>query len=233
MKSVNRKKWWQTALSHVKDVYLESTSSIHNRELHVILSEGRYQLCTAKAVYSFEDKYINFKKSFDWIEWKKYNIEKVLILGLGLGSVIQMLEQKYKRDFEYHAVEIDGKIIELANKYVLRNLNSPIQIFETDALHYVNISQEKYDLIIMDVFDSDKVPVQFENIEFLDALFERMNEKSYLLFNRLNLTEKDHDDTKKYFNEIFKKKFQEGDCCDIEGNYMLVNRKDFFSLRNS
>ena len=180
MKAIIRKKWWQLALSYFKDVYLESTSSNYNRELHVILSEGRYQLCTSKAVYSFEDKYINFKKSFDWIDWDKHEIQKVLILGLGLGSVIQMLEKNFERDFEYHAVEIDGKIIELANKYILWKLDSSLQIFEADALFYVNISQEKYDLILMDVFDSDKVPKEFESESFLEALSERMNDNAYL-----------------------------------------------------
>jgi len=220
-------------LSYFKDVYLESTSSEYNRELHVILSDGKYQLCTTNAVYSFEDKYINFKRSFEWIDWKGEDISKVLILGLGLGSVPQMLEQNFKQHFEYHAVEIDHKIIRLANKFVLVELRSPIQVFETDALHYVKLCQEKYDMIIMDVFDNDKVPVQFETKEFLDDLKDLLSSDGFILYNRLNLSEDDHDKTTNFFNDVFRKNFPEASCSAIEGNYMLNSRKAIFKLQNS
>ena len=228
-----KKHVWQKIRSYFSDVYLESTSSVHNRELHVILSEGRYQLCTSNAVYSYEDKYVNFRKSFEWIDWENLSVEKVLILGLGLGSVPQMLEQIFGRSFEYHAVEIDEKIIQLAHKYILSDLESPMQIFNTDALHYVKLCQDSYDMIIMDVFDSDKVPISFETHEFLEQIQRILNPEGFLLYNRLNVTEDDHDATLNYYNTVFYQKFPGGSCSAIEGNYMLNSRKEVFALRNS
>jgi spermidine synthase len=228
-----KKNKWQSIRSYFEDVYLESTSSEHNRELHVLLSAGRYQLCTSNAVYSYEDKYVNFRKSFEWIKWDELSIDKVLILGLGLGSVPQMLEQVFGRSFEYHAVEIDEVIIELAHKYVLEDLNSPMQIFNTDALHYVNLCQDRYDMIIMDVFDSDKVPLCFETQAFLDQIERILSPAGFLLFNRLNVTEADHEDTLKYYENVFAPKFPNGSCSSVEANYMLNSRKEVFALRNS
>ena len=228
-----KKNTWQKILSYFKDVYLESTSSVHNRELHVILSNGSYQLCTSNAVYSYEDKYINFRKSFEWIDWDKLNIKKVLLLGLGLGSVPQMLEKNFRQEFEYTAVEIDEKVIELANKYTLDNLLSPIQFYQADALLYVKMCQEKFDMIIMDVFESEKVPKAFESKDFLDDLANLLNEDGFILYNRLNISEEDHKDTLNYYEAIFSKKFAESSCNPIEGNYMLNSRKGTFSLQNS
>ena len=220
-------------MSYAKDVYVESTSSAYNPELHVILSNGKYQLCTRKAIYSYEDKYINFRGCFEWIKWEEQNISKVLLLGLGLGSVPQMLEQNFRQNFEYHAVELDDKIIALAEKYILYQLQSPIQIFHTDAMHYVNLCQDKYDMIVMDVFDSDKVPLKFEDPDFLEALAKLLTPEGFVLFNRLNITEEDRTETLQYYNKVFLPKFPKASCSPIEGNFMLISHKAVFALQNS
>ena len=199
----------------------------------MIISNGRYQLCTANAVYSYEDKYINFRRSFEWIDWKKMKIDKVLVLGLGLGSVPQMLEQKFRQSFEYYAVEIDEQIIDLANRYVLDELHSPMQIFNTDALQFVKWTEQKFDMIIMDVFDSDKVPKTFETLEFLEDCKALLTDEGFMLFNRLNISERDPDETRTYFNKIFARVFPDGSCSEIEGNFILNSRKHVFALQNS
>ena len=228
-----KKKCWHIINSYFRDVYLESTSSKHNRELHVILSSGRYQLCTANAVYSYEDKYINFRRSFEWIDWEKAGVRKVLLLGLGLGSVPQMLEQIFDQRFEFHAVEIDEKIIYLANKYILQDLTAPIQVFQTDARHFVRVTEEKYDMIIMDIFESDKVPEVFERMDFLEDLDRCLTDRGFILYNRLNITEMDQQETENYFHQVFQKKFPEASCEEVESNYILNSRKGVFSRLNS
>jgi spermidine synthase len=214
-------------------VVLESTSSTYNRELHVLLSNGRYQLCTGNAVYSYEDKYVNFKTCFEWIDWSKHKIEEVLILGLGLASVPQMLEKSFKQNFNYHAVEIDEKIVDMANRYVLEHLSSPMQVFCTDALNFVKWSQTKYDMIVMDVFDNDTVPAAFETREFLEDCHSLLSDDGFLLFNRLNISEWDPEETAEYLSQVFLKVFPEGGSYEIEGNFILVSRKKVFALQNS
>lgn len=228
-----KKNKWHIIQSYFRDVHLESTSSPYNRELHVLLSNGRYQLCTGNAVYSYEDKYVNFKTCFDWIDWSKQNIDTVLILGLGLASVPQMLEQNFGQDFTYHAVEIDEKIVDMANRYVLDDLKSPMQVFCTNALNFVKWSQTKYDMIVMDVFDNDKVPVLFESEEFLEDCKALLSDNGFLLFNRLNVSEWDPEDTAQYLSEVFLKIFPEGASYEIEGNFILVSSKKVIALQNS
>ncbi|MBK7096187.1 MAG: hypothetical protein IPH57_14535 [Saprospiraceae bacterium] len=63
-------------LSYFSDILLESTFSEYNEILEVYLSKGRYQLCSAGAIYSFEDKYVNFYETFRALNWKKLEIEK-------------------------------------------------------------------------------------------------------------------------------------------------------------
>jgi spermidine synthase len=228
-----KKSWWNIVKSYFRDVYLESTESVHNPELHIVLNNGRYQLCTGNAVYSYEDKYINFRRSFEWIDWSKQEIDQVLLLGLGLGSVPQMLEQVFNQQFEYHAVEIDEVIIDLANRYILKDLVSPMQLFCTDALQFVKWSQSRYDMIIMDVFDNDKVPKRFETREFLEDCSNLLSKRGFMLYNRLNLTENDYSETQNYFTQVFARVFPDASCSEIEGNFMLSSRKEVFALQKS
>ena len=215
---------WKRLLSYIKDVHIESATSIYNDELNVLLVKGQYQLVTPEAIYSYGNRYDNFFKAFQKINLDQEKIESVLILGLGLGSIPFMLENYFKKQYSYTAVEIDEDIIHLASKYVLDDLNSDVTTICTDALTYVTIDQNQYDLIAMDVFVSDYIPKEFESIEYLMDLKERIVPGGLLLFNRLYYFEKDKIKTKKYFETTFKKVFPKGRYLNINGNWILMNR---------
>ena len=55
------------------------------------------------------------------------------------------------------AVEIDSKIIEVANEHFGLE-NSNVEVFEDDGRRFINKSQKKYDLIILDVFNGEIAP---------------------------------------------------------------------------
>ena len=97
---------WKRWLSHLFVFHIESTSSEYNPHLYVSLRNGRYQLCTANAIYSFEDLYDNFADSFVQLELDKLPGKRVLILGFGLGSIPLILEKLGYTDFEFTGVEI-------------------------------------------------------------------------------------------------------------------------------
>lgn len=214
-------------ISYVKNVLIESTFSEYNEVLEVYLVNGRYQLCTEGAVYSYEDKYINFTRTFERIDWNKLKVNKVLVLGLGLASVPQMLEQKFDKKFEYHAVEIDSEIIRLADNYILDELESPIQIFEMDAEIFVDVATEKYDMIIVDIFEDASIPPQFETKSFLEKTKNLLRPDGLLLFNRLNISDETLEDTLNYYKNIFKPIFPFSKDIYIKDNVILCNDKRF------
>jgi len=215
---------WKHLLSYVIDVHIESATSVFNDELTVLLVKGQYQLVTPEAIYSYGKRYDNFFKAFKHINLSKENIDSVLLLGLGLGSIPYMLEKYFHQNYRYTAVEIDEDIIHLASKYVLNSLESEVTTVRADALNYVQIDQNQYDLVAMDVFVSDYIPQEFEGEDFLRHLKGMIAPDGLLMFNRLYFFQKDKIKTETYFNTIFKKVFPNGRKLNINGNWILLNR---------
>lgn len=216
--------FFKKILSYLTELHLESAPSDINPHLYVSLNNGRYQLSTANAVYSYGDLYDNFSKTFDQLQPQLTDKMNVLILGFGLGSIPYMLEKIYGKRMYFTAVEIDENVIYLADKYVLDELEAPIQLICADAFAFVMQCQEEFDLICMDVFLDDIVPPKFTGKSFLEALKNLLEPDGRLLFNRLALTSEDLDRTSRFFEREFKSVFPQGTYLDVGGNWMLTSQ---------
>ncbi|MCH2081008.1 MAG: fused MFS/spermidine synthase [Saprospiraceae bacterium] len=215
---------WKKALSHLFEIHIESAPSDLNPHLYVSLRKGRYQLCTANAIYSYADLYDNFYNAFTAVDFEKEQIKDVLILGFGLGSIPWMLEKNFSRNFHYTAIEADEAIIYLANKYTLDELSSSIQLICADAFAFVFQSEEQFDLICMDIFLDDIIPEHFKDIDYLEALKARLSPNGILMFNCLSVNAKDKELTKAFFENIFARVFPEATYLDVKSNWILLNR---------
>lgn len=210
------------------ELHIESAPSELNPHLYVSLTRGRLQLCTANAIYSFEDLYDNFSKTFDLFKEGFVPGEEVLILGFGLGSVPIILEQKYGAKFQFSGVEMDEAVVDLANRYALDKIEAPVELFIAPAQYYVQMTEKKFDLIAMDVFDDDEIPEDLQTEEYLEVLKTLLNPEGILLYNRLALSQEDLEETEAFYENTFLKVFPEGTAVDVDGNWMLCNRKDIF-----
>jgi len=216
---------WKIWLSYLMELHVESVESEHNPHLYVSLRQGRYQLSTANAVYSYGDLYSNFARAFELVDLDRLPGRNVLILGLGLGSIPYMLEKSFRRIYHYTAVELDEAVIYLASRYVLPQLRSGIELIEADAGAYVEQCATHYDLICMDVFLDDYIPEAFETQAFLHRLRDLLRPGGLLLYNRLASTTRDQSRSGRFYDQAFSPVFPEGALIDVGGNYMLLNQR--------
>ncbi|MEM8906345.1 MAG: methyltransferase domain-containing protein [Bacteroidota bacterium] len=214
---------WKRLLSHLFEFHIEGTSSEHNPQLDVCLSRGRYQLCTENAIYSFGDLYDNFTLAFQQAKLEQLPGKQVLILGFGLGSIPQILEQKMTKDYHYTGIEIDEEVIYLASKYTLTDLRSSVELICADAAIWVAQSQQRFDLIAIDLFLDDLIPAAFEQIDFLQQVKQLLHPQGLLLYNRLAFTPQDEANAQSFFEGTFQKVFPQGNYLNVKGNWMLVN----------
>ena len=93
----------------------------------------------------------------------KNKIQNVLILGLGGGTLAKLINKKWP-DAKIVGVDIDSVMVELGKKYLgLGKVGVDIKI--CDALKFFerkpSNSDNKYDLIIVDLYQGDKFPEKF------------------------------------------------------------------------
>ena len=218
-------------LSHLIEIPVATYHSHYNSRLNVILHRGRYKLVTHGAIYSFSDLYSNFRKSFERLDWNNHPVKSCLILGLGLGSIPDMLVRKFKKDIQFTAVEIDEKVIQLAMEYVLRPKSIPVQVFTADAASFLEWHHGKYDMICSDVFIGDKIPKQLQTEAALLSMKNMLKPHGLLLYNRLSRFEPDIKNSLTFLDEVFLKVFPEGGYLDVEGNWMFVSNLQAFSKK--
>ncbi|MEM6772160.1 MAG: fused MFS/spermidine synthase [Bacteroidota bacterium] len=215
-------------LSYLTEQVLETASSEHNKYLHVSLVHGRLQLVAEDAIYSFGDYYLNFRRVFERFDFEQLPLRaNVLVLGLGLGSIPEILERYIGVEYNFVAVEIDPVIIELASDYSLPALKSTIEVHEADAFAFLQLDTRKYDLICVDVFQDATIPAHLNGPDFLELLQSSLQPKGAIVYNRLADTMAHKAEAKNYFNEEFLRAFPDGKLVDTGGNYMLINDARF------
>ncbi len=215
--------YWKKLLSYIYEFHIETVGSNVNEVLHVSYSRGRFQLSTQNAIYSFGDLYTNFYYAFERLDLDKTPIREVLILGFGLGSIPMMLEQNFNQKYSYTGIELDEEVVYLANKYVTNELDSSIEMICTDALIFLELNDEKYDMICVDLFLDDVIPDQFQQQDFLYKIKSKLTDNGILLYNRLALTEKDKLDSTDFYENQFLPVFPNGRYLDVDGNWMFIN----------
>ena len=150
---------FQKLLSYLIPINVLKQESIVNKSLEVTWNNGELVLDTLNTNYSYGSlqrilRTGLLKIGFDKI--KKYN--KILILGVAAGSVIKTLVNEIGFRNEIIGVEIDPKTIEIANKYFGLDKIENVEIIIADAAIFVQNTSEKYDLIIIDIFQDNFMP---------------------------------------------------------------------------
>lgn len=77
-------------------------------------------------------------------------------------------------------VELDGRVIDFAKKYFEIEKYANLKIVQADAFEYVQHCNEKYDLIVIDLFVGDTVPAAFSSEAFIQNLRKLSNRKMLL-----------------------------------------------------
>lgn len=94
-------------------------------------------------------------------------ITNILILGGGGGSLVNLARQLHP-DSYIDVVERSGAVVRAASEAMLMCEDSRINVHISDALSFLKSggSEQIYDLIFIDLFDSDGPALDYYNIEF-------------------------------------------------------------------
>ncbi|HNR07555.1 MAG TPA: hypothetical protein PKM27_09590 [Saprospiraceae bacterium] len=219
------KEWLIKGKSYLSEVPLESVDSKISQRLHVSMIRGRLQLTTDHVIYSWEDLYRNFRYASNRINWKKFKPKNVLVLGLGLGSVIQILERKVTYPLSITAVELDEGVLYLVKKYSASKFRSPIQYLCADAYDFVQQNRQKFDLILFDIFVDDYIPSQFESLAFTKKLASGLTPGGLILYNRIAMEPSQIMQNMEFYDQAFSKVFPDAEILQIKTNWVFASNK--------
>jgi spermidine synthase len=207
-------------LSYFFDIALEKRQSAFSGEVAVALSHGQYKLSTQNAIYSYGKKYTSFDKAFKAIDIRQQKVKSVLVLGFGLGSVVDLLENHTSIE-KIIAVDADEVIIDLAKKYLQSGLKSKVEYCCSDAASFINTTHEKFDLILFDVFIEELTPIQFMQVDFLSNLKKNSAANGILLFSKIDDSFRSKIENAQ-FEKNFTAVFPEAFSIDANGNKVFA-----------
>ena len=133
-------------------------------KLEITWIDGKKVLDTKNANYSYGTLQHVLENGLKRIDFSQ--IDSVLILGLGGGSVVKSLQEKFNFYGSIQAVEIDQKIIDIAKTEFDLSAIKNLKIHQEDAFHFVEHSKQQYDLIIIDLFIDTEIPTIFLSEKF-------------------------------------------------------------------
>lgn len=109
---------------------------------------------------------------------------RTLAIGLGGGTVVKRMWRDYPL-MRVDAVEIDPAVVGVARRFFALPDDERIRVFVDDGRHFLEASEDRYDIIIVDVFDDDRVPRPLTTEEFLRTAWDRLAEGGVLVYNAI------------------------------------------------
>ena len=104
----------------------------------------------------------------------------VLVLGNGSGTFATQCRKHFGIN-KIDAVEIDGSITDLAREYF--NLPEEVNVYTYDGRAYLNASEDKYNVIMVDAYQDITVPFQMSSKEFFSLVKDHLKEDGVLVVN--------------------------------------------------
>lgn len=162
--------------SHMKKI-----KSKYNGVLEVDTEDGQKVLNSESTCYSGKTLHDIFIKVFGYIETN--DVKSVLLLGLGGGTVVNILRNELNFQGHIVAVELDPVIIDIAVQEFGIQPGKKLELVCMDATEYVRTSRKKFDMIICDIFVDNTLPDALTDESFWLNVVKRLSNEGIIVFN--------------------------------------------------
>ncbi len=112
----------------------------------------------------------------------KADAKKVCLIGLG-GGYIPTVFRMHLPQVQLQTVEVDPMVDKLARQYFGFSIPAGQKLAIDDGRQFLKRSQERYDQIWLDAFNSDYIPAHMTTKEFLTLAKSRLTEGGIVIQN--------------------------------------------------
>ncbi|MGC8628723.1 MAG: spermidine synthase [Candidatus Micrarchaeia archaeon] len=106
---------------------------------------------------------------------------RVLLIGLGGGTVVYQLYKLFGKDVKIDVAEISAKMKEVFEKFVPEKVEA--SVFVGEGSEYVKHKKSTYDVILLDAYVNDKIPDQFLSYDFVNSTYAALSINGLFLTN--------------------------------------------------
>ena len=97
------------------------------------------------------------------------NPRRVLIVGLGGGTIPSFLHKHYPR-MTIDVVDIDPDVVDVAKRFFAFREDATMHAYVADGRRFIEECRDPYDVIFLDAFGSENIPYHLATREFLQAV---------------------------------------------------------------
>ncbi len=209
--------------SYLIPITIFKQKSTISSTIEVTWVNGELVLDSNNTNYSYGSLQRILKKGLQKIGFEKIkSMNHILVLGVAGGSVVKTLLNDVNYKGKITGVEIDPGIISIANTYFQLHEIPNLTIIIDDAFEFVLKTKEKYDLIIIDIFQDTVMPnFLFEDF-FTDRLEVILESKGSVLFNTM-ITQSLHNERNlKYISKFNTKQYKVKSIPRVEEHNELI-----------
>jgi predicted RNA methylase len=190
--------------SYLIPVKIYEAKSALSKSIEVTWANGELVLDSENTNYSYGSLQRILRLGLKNIGYEKITaMDSILVLGVAGGSVIKTLVDEIKFDGKITGVELDSEIIKIANRYFKLNEIKNLEIVIGDAFEFVLKTKDKYDLIIIDIFQDTTMPNFLFETFFINRICYHLKNKGFVLFNTMILNESQNLRNKKYVADFY------------------------------
>lgn len=193
----------QKLFSYIIPIKIFKKKSERSKVIEITWSNGELVLDSENTNYSYGSLQRILRYGLRNIGYESIlKMNHILLLGVAGGSVIKTLIDEIEYKGKITGVEIDPDMIQIANQYFDLDKIKQLEIVIDDAFEFVLKTKNKYDLIIIDIFEDIKMPNFLFESFFSRRICSLLQDKGFVLFNTMILDEAHNVRNRKYITEI-------------------------------
>lgn len=215
--------------SYIIPLNIFKQKSAISQTLEVTWTDGELVLDSKNTNYSYGSLQRILRKGLKFIGFEKIKaMDSILVLGVAGGSVIKTLVDEIHFEGKITGVDIDKYIISIANEYFHLDQIKNLEIVIDDAFEFVLKTKDKYDLIIIDIFQDTYMPNFLFESFFINRICYLLNPKGCVLFNTMVLSDQQKQLNLDFFNAFDPSKYKVTKLHKIEElNELIVIESKF------
>lgn len=129
------------------------------------------------------DLVFNYTKQMAKLVLNAPQNQKILMLGGGAFTIPNYLATRINGTID--VVEIDPKLLDIAKQYFNYQDHDNVKIINQDARAFLNTNQQKYDIILVDVYSDVSVPFALTTVQYANQLKLSLTDDGLVIVNEI------------------------------------------------